>query len=256
MPVYGLIGYPLAHSFSPGYFAKKFEQLGLTDHVYKAFPMQDLAEFPQWIDSHPEVNGLNVTIPHKTGIVRYLDDLAMDAHEIGAVNTICFADGKLIGHNTDWIGFRKTLIPLLQETKPERALILGTGGSARAVAYALRTLGIPYMFVSRHPGTGIITWRELTPDHIAASHLIVNTTPLGMGPDTENYPQIHYAALGKGHLLYDLVYNPEETRFLNKGRQQGARTMTGTSMLHAQAEASWLLWQDKSPDGEMPAREI
>lgn len=242
MKVYGLIGYPLGHSFSAEYFSRKFVEMGLDDRVYRNFPLSEITRFPALIAEHENLCGLNVTIPYKSAVIPYLDRLSVEAAGIGAVNTICFRGDEMTGHNTDLIGFRDTLLPLLGENVPERALILGSGGSAKTVAYVLRTLNIAFSFVSRNEGPGHLTYAELTPDHIASSHLIVNTTPLGMSPETGAFPAIDYSAISDRHILYDLIYNPAETVFLRKGRDRGAVTKNGLDMLTCQAEASWHLW--------------
>ena len=237
---YGIIGYPLSHSFSPAFFRKKFAELN-TDAIYEAFPLPDVSQFAALIDAHPHILGLNVTIPHKETIVPYLDELDDVAADICAVNCIAFRNGKKKGYNTDVIGFEQSLIKLLAP-QHTHALILGTGGSSKAVAYVLKQLGIGFRFVSRNKQQGLLTYEELTPDIIGQTKLIINTTALGMYPNTEGAPAIPYDAITTQHLLYDLIYNPEETTFLTLGKERGAVTKNGFEMLQIQAEASWDIW--------------
>lgn len=237
---YGLIGYPLSHSFSPGYFAEKFLRERI-DARYDAFPLARIEDFPALLKTHPELRGLNVTIPHKQAVISYMDALHPEAEAVGAVNCIDFADGKLTGHNTDWRGFRDSLTPLLKSHQT-RALVLGTGGASRAVGYALQTLCIGVTLVSRVATAASISYDGVTPQILAAHTLIVNTTPLGMYPAVDAAPTLPYAAVGPQHLLYDLVYNPRQTRFLALGAARGAATKNGQEMLELQAEASWKIW--------------
>jgi len=239
---YGLIGYPLSHSFSPAYFKKKFTEHHI-DATYELFPIADVSEFPQLLRNNPGLCGLNVTTPHKVSILSYLDKTDATAGEIGAVNCITFKDGIIKGYNTDTVGFEQSLIPLLQP-QHTHALILGTGGSSRAVAYALRQLGIPFEKVSRHPNKAMYTYNTLTPAIVAAHKLIINTTQLGMYPNVDAAPLIPYEGIGAHHLLYDLVYNPEESRFLRHGQGQGAAVKNGFEMLQLQAEAGWTIWNN------------
>jgi shikimate dehydrogenase len=251
MKVYGLIGYPLAHSFSALYFNEKFMAYGLEDCQYLNFPISDIDQFPALLVRQPALHGLNVTVPYKKAIIPFLDELSEDAEVIGAVNVICVTKNGLRGCNTDWLGFRDSLRLHLDERKSDlSALILGTGGSASAVRYALQHLGIPSLSVSRtRSGTDIITYSELSARDIARHQLIVQTTPLGMYPDVETCPEIDFAEITSEHLLYDLIYNPAETKFLRKGRLQGARTVNGAEMLRLQAEFGWMLWQGEG-EGE------
>jgi shikimate dehydrogenase len=242
--LYGLIGYPLTHSFSPAYFTKKFEAEGI-DAVYQSFPLQSIEAFPALLQSYPYLRGLNVTIPYKTAVIPYLDTLTQEAQAIGAVNCIAIRNGIVIGHNTDVIGFEKSITPLL---KPHhtRALLLGTGGAARAVAYVLDKLHIPYTQVSRKAVQGVITYNDVTAERLHTNRLIINATPIGMYPQTDVCPPIPYTALTDKHLLYDLVYNPAETLFLQLGKQHGATIKNGLDMLHLQAEAGWAWWHSGS----------
>jgi len=244
MKIFGLIGYPLTHSFSEAYFTQKFQALGLSDHVYRNFPISRIEDFPKLLVAEEELGGLNVTIPYKESIIQYLDSLSAEAERIGAVNTICFGSAGLLGQNTDWIGFKASLEPLLSHwDKTPSALILGTGGAAKAVRFALTNLRIPYVMISRNRTSVGLTYDELTDDLISRSLLIINTTPLGAYPAIAEAPEISYEAIGADHLLYDLIYNPAQSTFLKKGEERGARTKNGLEMLQIQADASWVLWQ-------------
>lgn len=238
--MYGLIGYPLTHSFSPAYFEEKFRRQQI-DAAYRLFPLADIALFPALLREQGALAGLNVTIPHKTAVIPYLGDLSEEAAVIGAINCIRLEGGKTTGFNTDVTGFRDSLEPLLQPHH-EKALILGTGGASLAVAYVLNRLKVPFLKVSRRAGQGDITYEALTPSLLQEHTLIVNTTPLGMSPDTDSCPPLPYDAVSTRHLLYDLVYTPEETLFLTKGREKGAAIKNGLEMLHLQAEAAWNIW--------------
>ena len=243
MPQFGLIGYPLSHSFSRRYFTEKFARLGLSDtHQYALYPLEDIGALPQLLAETPGLRGLNVTIPHKRAVLSYLDELAPAAAEIGAVNTIDIRQGQLIGHNTDVIGFRTDLLNLLGEDRPERALILGTGGAAQAVKWVLDGLGIPATYVSRNPAPGQLDYAAVDELTLRNHRLIVNTTPLGMSPNIEAKPALPYSAIGAKHYLYDLVYNPAETAFMAAGKAQGAATSNGLKMLILQADAAWQIW--------------
>jgi len=245
---FGLIGYPLGHSFSPAYFAAKFSREGIPDAVYEAFPLERTADFPALLEKYPDMAGLNVTIPHKEAIIPYLDGLSAEAGEAGAVNTIAFEqrEGKrvLTGYNTDIVGFSQTLAPHI-DSYHHTALIFGTGGAAKAVAYVLRKMGIDYYFISRgeedRPGR-ILPYSSLKPEHIRSVKLLINTTPLGQYPDVDSCVPIAYEMIGHMHVLYDLVYNPEMSLFLQKGQEAGATVINGAAMLKAQAEASWKIW--------------
>lgn len=234
---YGLIGYPLSHSFSPGYFAKKFERLGLSDHRYDLYPLEDISQFTDISD----VAGLNVTIPYKEQVIPYLDELSDDAKAIGAVNTIKFDGDRRVGYNSDVYGFEQSLIKLWSSAAPpSRGLILGTGGAAKAVRFVLERLDIAYQQVSRSAGD--FTYDDLPEEVISTHHLIINTTPLGMSPKVDECPAISYGALTSDHILYDLVYNPAKTLFLRRGEEQGATIKNGLEMLELQAEKSWSIW--------------
>ena len=244
MKKYGLIGYPLGHSFSVPYFQKKFEKDKI-DAVYENYPIEDIALFTALIKDEDELEGLNVTVPYKEKVIPYLDVLSKTARQIQAVNTIrvCRRDGRLalIGHNTDVIGFERSLKEHLKDHH-KSALVLGSGGSSKAVLFVLEELGIKFRVVSRNQGEGLSTYGDLTEDIIKDTPLIINTTPLGMHPQTDTFPDIPYTAITSEHLLFDLVYNPAETRFLALGKQQGATIVNGYDMLVYQAEGSWDRW--------------
>lgn len=244
---YGLIGRTLTHSFSPTYFQRKFEHLGLNDCTYEAFELAEIRELPALLDARPQLRGLNVTIPYKEQVIPYLDELASSAARVGAVNTIEFGpEGRLIGHNTDYAGFRDSLRPFYTlRGEAAGALVLGTGGAAKAVEVALRELDIRYWLVSRDPLSRGLTYADLTPALLAEHTLIINTTPLGTYPQVDACPPIPYELLTPRHHLFDLVYNPRETEFLRRGKAQGARTQNGFEMLCLQAEAAWAIWQQR-----------
>lgn len=240
--VYGLIGYPLSHSFSPGYFKGKFAKAEI-DAVYRLFPLANIKELPKLLAEHSSLSGLNVTIPYKEQVIPFLDDIDNAAKTIAAVNCIKISNGKLKGYNTDVIGFEQSLAPLLQP-QHTKALVLGTGGAAKAVAYVLDKLNIDYKLVSSSGKTGTVAYEDISAATVDEHTLIINTTPLGMHPNIDACPDIPYSALGETHLLYDLIYNPEETLFLKRGKAQGATTKNGYEMLVLQAEASWDIWNN------------
>lgn len=243
MKLFGLIGYPLTHSFSKKYFTEKFEKLSFTDHQYELFPIDSIKDFSTLIADNPNIVGLNVTIPYKQSIIPFLGELDETAKAVGAVNTIQVKEGKLIGYNTDVIGFSQSLKPLLHPHH-ERALILGTGGAAKAVAYVLKGLGIQYYFVSRERKdiSNSLTYADLNEAVFNACKMVINTTPVGMYPNVEEYPAIPYEHFTAQHLAYDLVYNPIETAFMKKAAARGAHTVNGLNMLYSQAEAAWKIW--------------
>ncbi|MCC8019115.1 MAG: shikimate dehydrogenase [Rikenellaceae bacterium] len=245
MDIYGIIGNPLGHSFSKQYFTEKFRKEGIVGAVYEKFQLDDISQLPDLIASTPGLQGLNVTIPYKQQVLPYLDRLDDGARKIGAVNCISFRDGKLTGHNTDAAGFRASLLGFLGNERPD-ALVLGTGGAAKAVNYVLGELGINFTIVSRTKAPGILTYGELDGDVMAAHRLIVNTTPLGTFPDVDASPAIPYDLLTPAHRLFDLVYNPEETAFMRQGAARGARTVNGFGMLTGQAEKAWEIWNGYS----------
>lgn len=240
---FGLIGKSLSHSFSPRWFAEKFAREGLSDHRYDLFELADVAEFPYLIQSTPGLRGANVTIPYKRSIISLLDAIDPVATAVGAVNTISIKGGRTTGYNTDVDGFRSTLVPILNGTKP-RTLVLGSGGASRAVVFVLEELGIKFRIVSRSRDRGDLTWDLMDPSVVSVSTLIINTTPLGMSPEVDQCPSLPYEAIGPKHCLVDLIYNPEKTLFLKEGERRGARTVNGSAMLQAQAEASWCIWRN------------
>lgn len=241
MKKYGLIGFPLSHSFSPKYFAEKFEKENIEGCSYEAYPLQHILEVQKIIDDG--VLGFNVTIPYKEDILDFLKETDDCATAIGAVNCVKNLDGILYGFNTDEYGFRTSLLDFIGQTFDGKALVLGTGGAAKAVFYVLNALKIPYLVISRKQD--YITYEQLTPTMVQDHHLIINTTPLGMYPQVDEYPNLPYDVLSKNHYLYDLVYNPAETSFLRKGREMGAKTKNGADMLVLQAEKSWEIWNQK-----------
>lgn len=242
--LFGLIGYPLSHSFSKKYFAKKFAELHIENAFYELFPIPSIEALPDLLNAHENLVGLNVTIPYKEQVLTYLDELDPAAAEIGAVNTIKIEQGRLKGYNTDVYGFAFALEKAMQahQLDIDRALILGSGGAAKAVAYQLRKMDIVPALVSRRAQAGQYTYGDLDEAVVRAHRLIVNTTPLGMSPRVDTCPDIPYIALGKEHLAYDLVYNPAETLFMKKAKQQGAISLNGQLMLEQQAEKAWQIW--------------
>ena len=252
--LFGLIGYPLSHSFSKNYFSEKFEKEGILDCYYELFPIEHINNFPQLISENVSLCGLNVTIPYKEKIIPFLTELDETAKAVGAVNCIKIVRGnrngdennlKLIGFNTDIFGFKQSIKPFL-ESHHQRALILGTGGASKAVAYVLKEIGIDCYFVSRNKhhdsGANIFLYEEINEYVINAFHLIINTTPVGMYPNINEIPEIPYELITDKHLLYDLVYNPIETNFLKRGKEKGAICINGLSMLYLQAEKAWEIW--------------
>ncbi|MES2591864.1 MAG: shikimate dehydrogenase [Bacteroidota bacterium] len=252
---FGLIGYPLSHSFSKKYFSEKFDKENIANCEYNLFAIDTIAQFPQLIKDYPNLCGLNVTIPYKESVIPFLDELDETAKAVGAVNCIKIikSDSQisnpksqiLVGYNTDVFGFRQSIKPFL-EIQHERALILGTGGASKAVAHVLKEIGIDSYFVTRSKEnktfSNLFTYDELNDYVINAFKLIVNTTPLGMYPNVQEAPALPYESLQSDHLLYDLVYNPPETEFLKRGKAQGASVVNGLSMLHQQAEEAWRIW--------------
>lgn len=236
----GLIGNPLDHSFSKRYFSEKFAREQISGYRYDLFPLKSIEELPALLHENPDLIGLNVTIPYKEAVLDYLDETDPHAAAIGAVNTIVIKNQKLIGYNTDWLGFRETLS--IVNTDIQRALILGTGGASKAIQYALTSMGVETTFVSRQPTTNAISYADLSVKTIQDHRLIINCSPLGTFPNTETFPPINYDALTSDHFLYDLVYNPEVTTFMQKGSAAGAGIKNGYEMLVAQAGQSWKLW--------------
>lgn len=242
----GLIGFPLGHSFSKNYYLAKFKEEQITSIDYDLYPIADITQFRALYTNDSAFHGFNVTIPHKQAVMAYIDELSDEAAAINAVNciTVNRTNGKvtLKGYNTDAYGFQKSLEPLL---KPQhtQALVLGNGGAAKAVLYVLDKLNIAYKVVSRNKETGDFTYKELTPSIIEAHPLIINCSPVGTFPNVHECPQIPYEYIGPQHLLYDLIYNPEETLFLQKGKEKGATVKNGYEMLVLQAEKNWQIWQ-------------
>ena len=246
MEKYGLIGYPLGHSFSIGYFNEKFQNEGI-DAEYVNFEIPQINMLPEVIASNPDLVGLNVTLPYKEKFISYLDHVSPEARAIGAVNVIrIIHKGKnviLKGYNSDVIGFTQSIEPRL-ETYHKKALILGTGGASKAINFGLKSLGLETVFVSRYERPGTIQYEKLTPEDIKEYNVIVNCTPCGMYPHTNKCPNLPYEAMDSHTLLYDLIYNPDETLFLYKGKQQGATVVNGLEMLLLQAFASWEFWHE------------
>lgn len=245
--LYGLIGYPLSHSFSKRFFTEKFDKEAISHSFFELFPIENIEYFLSILKSHPNLRGLNVTIPYKEAIISYLNKLDESARSVGAVNCIKIENGILIGYNTDVFGFERSLLEFFeaQRASPTQALVLGTGGAAKAVAFVLQKLNILFKTVSREPGKADLTYNQL--DTLNDFPLIVNTTPLGMAPNVETFPDIPYYCLSGQHLLFDLVYNPDQTLFLQKGALQGAATQNGLPMLHYQAEKAWEIWNNHNP---------
>ncbi|MCM1107789.1 MAG: shikimate dehydrogenase [Clostridium sp.] len=244
--LYGLVGYPLGHSFSRNYFNQLFAEEKINAE-YVNFEISDISQFPDIVMKNTNLRGLNVTIPYKEKVIPFLDELSEEARDMGAVNVIRVQrkDGKtwLKGYNSDVIGFMDSIAPLL---KPEhtKALILGTGGASKAVRYGLEKLGLKTMFVSRSERHGMLTYAQLTPALVREYSVIVNCTPCGMYPHTDEMPELPYTALTSRNLLYDLIYNPEQTLFLKKGAEVGAVTKNGMEMLLSQAKAGWSFWHE------------
>lgn len=247
MDKYGLIGYPLGHSFSIGYFNEKFQNEGINAQ-YINFEIPSIEDLREVLDRNPELHGLNVTIPYKQKVIPYLDEVSPEARAIGAVNVIRVKhkgkDVKLKGFNSDVIGFTQSIEPML-ETFHKKALILGTGGASKAIDYGLRSLGLETVFVSRFERPGTIQYDKLTPEDIQEYNVIVNCTPLGMYPKVDTCPDLPYEAMNNRTLLYDLIYNPDETLFMKRGKKQGATVINGLEMLLLQAFASWDFWNSE-----------
>lgn len=245
MRQFGLIGYPLGHSFSKGYFTEKFRKEEISDAAYELFPIQSIDALPALLDQQKELVGLNVTIPYKEQVIPYLDSLDESARKVGAVNVIRREGNRLIGFNSDYFGFKHSLEKWLGKMLArQQALVLGTGGAAKAVGAALQDLNIPYKLVSRKGSADILSYDQLhqDPELLQKHSLIINTSPLGMEPNISSSPDIPYDQLTASHYLYDLVYNPAETLFMKKGTEKGAQTKNGLEMLYLQAEKAWEIW--------------
>ena len=242
MDKYGIIGNPLGHSFSKGFFTEKFAREGI-DAEYLNFQIPEIGKLTEVLQENPELRGINVTLPYKTEVIPFLDELSDEAREIGAVNVVQIRNGHLKGFNSDIIGFTRSIQPLL---KPHhrKALILGTGGASRAIRVGLTRLGLKWKYVSRTPREGMITYEDITAETLREYEVIVNCSPVGMFPKVDECPAIPYEFLTQDNLLYDLVYNPENTLFMKKGALQGAVVKNGLEMLHLQAIASWEFWNE------------
>ena len=247
MDRYGLIGYPLGHSFSISYFNQKFHDEDI-DAVYENYEIPTIDALSEVLDTNPELCGLNVTIPYKEKVLPFLDSISPEARAIGAVNVIRVTHQgkniKLKGYNSDVIGFTKSIEPMLDKKWHKKALILGTGGASKAIDYGLRNLGLETVFVSRYEKEGTIRYPEVTPDVVKEYNVIINCTPLGMYPKTDSCPQLPYEAMDSHTILYDLIYNPDQTLFMKKGAQYGAQAKNGLEMLLLQAFASWEFWHE------------
>ena len=247
MDKYGLIGYPLGHSFSQSYFNEKFQNENI-DALYENFEIPSIENFPEIIETNPNLRGLNVTIPYKEKVISYLDVISPEAREIGAVNVIKVErKGKstyLTGYNSDVIGFTRSIEPLIEKYH-KKALILGTGGASKAINYGLKSLGLETVFFSRYRKPDTICYEDITPKVIKEYNVIVNCTPLGMFPHTDECPNLPYEAMNTQTLLYDLIYNPDTTMFMQKGAEHGATVKNGLEMLLLQAFASWEFWHSK-----------
>jgi shikimate dehydrogenase len=239
---FGLIGKNISYSFSKKYFIEKFSKDLFDDCTYENFDIPNIEEFPNILKNNPDLKGLNVTIPYKEAIIPYLDTISDKAYKIGAVNVIRFTKkGNLKGYNSDWFGFKKSLEPLLQPHH-KKALILGTGGAAKAVAYALEQLGIFYTYVSREASENTIDYNRINATTFDNYQIIINCTPLGTSPNIKEYPPIPYTFFTEKHIAFDLIYNPEETQFLKNAKKHGAQIKNGQEMLIFQAEKAWKIW--------------
>ena len=247
MDKYGLIGYPLGHSFSIGYHNQRFADEGI-NAKYVNFEIPSIDELPEVLSSNPELKGLNVTIPYKEKVIPFLDYVSPEARAIGAVNVIRVEhEGKNIrlkGYNSDVIGFTQSIEPMLEDCH-KKALVLGTGGASKAIAYGLKALGIESVFVSRYERPDTIQYKSITPEVVKEYNVIVNCTPMGMYPKTEECPELPYEAMDEHNILYDLIYNPDETLFMKRGAERGAQTKNGLEMLLLQAFASWEFWNGR-----------
>ena len=247
MDKYGLIGYPLGHSFSITYHNQRFADEGINAKYFN-YEIPSIDNLTEVLDSNPELKGLNVTIPYKQKVMEYLDYISPEARAIGAVNVIrVIHEGKntiLKGYNSDVIGFTQSIEPMLEEYH-KKALILGTGGASKAINYGLKSLGLETIFVSRYRRPGTICYEDITPEVVKEYNVIVNCTPLGMYPKTEECPFLPYEAMDEKNILYDLIYNPDETMFMKKGAEHGANVKNGLEMLLLQAFASWEFWNGK-----------
>jgi len=243
---YGLVGYPLGHSFSKRYFSEKFKKAGIqSSHVYELFEIEYLKDFPSIWNRYPDLQGVNVTIPHKVNIKNFLDQLDVSAHKVGAVNVVKKQGSKLVGYNSDYIGFKDSLVNWMGDKKPE-TLILGSGGASLAIQVALDDLDISYDIASRFRDKGDMLYTEFFKDEtlFGSYDLIINTTPVGMSPDINDGPPIPYESFREGQFVYDLIYNPEKTLFLKEAEKNGAKVKNGQEMLELQAEQAWKIWTE------------
>lgn len=244
--LYGLIGKNISYSFSAQYFNAKFKKEKITNAEYRNFDIEAISAFSNLLETNENIKGLNVTIPYKQAIIPYLDSLSKKAIKIGAVNTIKISKkGKLKGYNTDWYGFIKAIKPMLK-SHHKNALILGTGGASKAIEFALSKLGISYILVSRTSQENTLTYSQLNKEILEKHTVIINTTPLGTFPNTEDFPEIPYEFLTSNHIAFDLIYNPETTMFLKLAATKGAQTQNGHTMLKLQAEKAWRIWNKSS----------
>ncbi len=245
MKTYGTIGFPLTHSFSKQYFTEKIEREGIPASAYYSFPLKSIDEFPEFLKNNPTLTGLAVTIPYKEQVLKYVTSLSEEVKQIGAANCIKVRGNVLTAYNTDIIGFEKSFAKNLKPHH-KRALVLGTGGASKAVQYVLKKLGIEFLVVSRNArdAENFMQYREITPAIMKEYHLIVNATPMGMSPAEDTYPDLPYHLITADHYLFDLVYKPPKTLFLQKGEQQGATVINGFEMLILQAEENWIRWNE------------
>jgi shikimate dehydrogenase len=243
---FGLIGSTVSHSFSKSYFDEKFFREGLRDYHYDLYPLQTVEELKKLLNENPELCGLNVTVPYKEKVMKFLSNIDNDAKKIGAVNVIKIQNGKLVGYNTDSDAFYETLEKWFPKIENTKALVLGSGGSSKAVRQALRKLSIPFQIVSREKTGGDLTYEDLEQNGslLTATPLIINTTPLGMSPDANAFPPINFELINSTHYVYDLIYNPARTVFLQKAEMRGANIKNGLEMLHIQAEKAWAIWNN------------
>ena len=243
MKLFGLIGFPLGHSFSKKYFDKKFNDEKFTDCSFELFPLKEINEFQKLVKENANLKGLAVTIPYKQSVLPFINYVTVAATEIGAVNCIKFTDGNTTGHNTDVVGFEKSLVPLLQPHHT-KALVLGTGGSSKAVQYVLKQLKIDYLLVSRNVSNNLnfITYIDINKKIMEEYSIIINCTPVGMTPKEDDMPAVPYHFISANHLLYDLIYTPEKTQFLKQGESKGCTIKNGFEMLVIQAEENWKIW--------------
>jgi len=240
--LFGLIGKPVKHSFSKDYFSQKFSEQGLIHFSYELFELDNIAQFTELLQQYPQLKGLNVTLPYKKQVLPYLDWLSPEAARIGAVNTIKVESSRYSGFNTDYFGFKQSLLQWADKQLPDTALVLGQGGASAAVLAALEDLDIKYLIATRNPRPPAINYQQLDELNLAEFPLIINTTPLGMAPNTDQAPPINYHQINALHFVYDLVYNPVETMLMKLCDQQGAQVKNGLDMLHLQAEKAWEIW--------------